>query len=89
MVYEQITTYTHKDENNKWLIKKYNVEYDSSHTDNIELVKHGDLIRFEHIQTRRNLHTHREKAPLTKKHYQVTGYGEVYHTALIYCNLFI
>lgn len=41
------------------------------------LVKHGDLIRFEHIQTKRNLHAHREQAPLTKKHYQVTGYGEV------------
>lgn len=48
------------------------------------LVKHGDLIRFEHIQTKRNLHSHNEKAPLTKKHYQVTGYGEVND-----CNLFI
>lgn len=45
--------------------------------DLVEIVKHGDLVRLEHVQTRRNLHSHREAAPLTKKHYQVTGYGEV------------
>ncbi|XP_031634027.1 protein O-mannosyl-transferase 2 [Contarinia nasturtii] len=72
---QQITTYTHKDENNKWLIKPYNEEIKSNEKD-VVLVKHGDLIRLEHIQTKRNLHSHREQAPLTKKHYQVTGYGE-------------
>lgn len=72
----QITTYTHKDENNKWLIKPYNEEIKPNEKD-VVLVKHGDLIRLEHIQTKRNLHSHREQAPLTKKHYQVTGYGEV------------
>lgn len=41
------------------------------------LVKHGDLIRLEHVITRRNLHSHKEIAPISKKHYQVTGYGEV------------
>lgn len=35
------------------------------------------MIRLEHVPTRRNLHSHRESAPITKKHYQVTGYGEV------------
>lgn len=35
------------------------------------------MIRLEHVPTRRNLHSHREPAPITKKHYQVTGYGEV------------
>lgn len=30
----------------------------------------------EHLATRRNLHSHKEQAPITKKHYQVTGYGE-------------
>ncbi|KAJ8925580.1 hypothetical protein NQ315_009420 [Exocentrus adspersus] len=69
---QQITTYTHKDDNNKWLIKKYNREPQ----DDIEIVRSGDLIRLEHIATRRNLHSHKEQAPITKKHYQVTGYGE-------------
>lgn len=41
------------------------------------LVKHGDLVRLEHVITRRNLHSHKEIAPISKKHYQVTGYGEV------------
>jgi len=70
---QQITTYTHKDDNNKWLIKKYNTEDVS---DQVEILKSGDLVRLEHVQTRRNLHSHKEPAPITKKHYQVTGYGE-------------
>ncbi|KAL3288485.1 hypothetical protein HHI36_002927 [Cryptolaemus montrouzieri] len=69
---QQITTYTHKDDNNKWIIKKYN----SDVTEDVDLVRNGDLIRLEHLATRRNLHSHKEHAPVTKKHYQVTGYGE-------------
>ena len=43
----------------------------------IEFVKHGDLVRLEHIITRRNIHSHQQPAPLSKKQFQVTGYGEV------------
>lgn len=42
----------------------------------IEMVKHGDLVRLEHIMTRRNVHSHQQPAPLSKKQFQVTGYGE-------------
>lgn len=69
----QITTYTHKDDNNKWLIKKYN----ANEVGDVGIVKSGDLIRLEHLSTKRNLHSHKEQAPITKKHFQVTGYGEV------------
>lgn len=69
---QQVTTYTHKDENNKWMVKPFDKE---SH-ENVTVVKHGDLVRLEHLQTRRNLHSHSEKAPITAKHFQVTGYGE-------------
>ncbi|CAG9813205.1 unnamed protein product [Phaedon cochleariae] len=69
---QQITTYTHKDDNNKWIIKKYNSET----TDDVEIIRNGDLVRLEHLSTKRNLHSHKEPAPITKKHYQVTGYGE-------------
>lgn len=58
------------------MIKKYNKEYNEE-SGEIEIVKNGDLVRLEHIPTRRNLHSHKETAPITKKHYQVTGYGEV------------
>lgn len=72
---QQITTYTHKDENNRWVIKPYDRE--SYGDGNVTLVKNGDLIRLEHLQTRRNLHSHNERAPITNKHFQLTGYGEV------------
>ncbi|CAK9822719.1 Protein O-mannosyl-transferase 2 [Anthophora retusa] len=70
---QQITTYSHKDDNNIWLVKRFN-------SDDIPpepvLVRHGDLVRLEHVITHRNLHSHKEIAPISKKHYQVTGYGE-------------
>lgn len=76
-----MTTYTHKDDNNKWVIKPYDDELDS---DSTEFLHHGDLIRLEHVPTGRNLHSHKEPAPSTKKHLQVTGYGEVCTRLYIY-----
>lgn len=70
----KVTTYTHKDDNNKWLVKKFRDEPDDS---GVQLLRHGNIVVLEHIVTRRNLHSHREPAPVTKKHLQVTGYGEV------------
>ncbi|XP_065564081.1 protein O-mannosyl-transferase 2-like isoform X2 [Artemia franciscana] len=74
---QQVTTYGHKDGNNQWFIKRFNQpapEWNS--TDPIELVRNGDLVRLEHKPTRRNLHSHKMPAPMSKKHLQVTGYGE-------------
>lgn len=75
---QQITTYTHKDDNNKWLIKPYQPSDEEivALKNEVVLLRHGNLVRLEHVPTRRNLHSHRETAPITKKHYQVTGYGE-------------
>ncbi|XP_023159697.2 protein O-mannosyl-transferase 2 [Drosophila hydei] len=72
---QQITTYTHKDDNNIWLIKPYNKP--ELPKDELRLLRHGDLLRLEHLVTKRNLHSHSEPAPMTKKHLQVTGYGEL------------
>ncbi|XP_039757607.1 protein O-mannosyl-transferase 2 isoform X2 [Pararge aegeria] len=69
---QQITTYTHKDENNKWIVKPY----DREQVDGVVLVRSGDLVRLTHAATGRNLHSHRERAPMTSKFMQVTGYGE-------------
>ncbi|XP_041353357.1 protein O-mannosyl-transferase 2-like [Gigantopelta aegis] len=72
---QQITTYSHKDHNNLWKIKP--ADQDASTSDKqVQLVKSGDLVRLEHIVTKRNLHSHREPAPLSKKHFQVSGYGQ-------------
>uniref|UniRef100_A0A3P8ZLH2 Protein O-mannosyl-transferase 2 n=1 Tax=Esox lucius TaxID=8010 RepID=A0A3P8ZLH2_ESOLU len=67
---QQVTAYLHKDYNNLWLVHRPN---DSNGEP--DLVRHGDVIRLEHKETTRNLHSHRHEAPLTKKHFQVTGYG--------------
>lgn len=53
--------------------------------DEVQFLKHGDLIRLQHVNTKRNLHSHKEIAPLTRTHFQVTGYGEV---SLFYLLLF-
>ncbi len=42
----------------------------------VELVRHGDLIRLEHVMTGRNIHTHQEPAPVSKKMYQVRHFPD-------------
>ena len=50
---QQVTTYSHKDGNNRWFIKKFNKPTPLwNSTDPIELVRNGDLIRLEHVRTR-------------------------------------
>ena len=71
---QQMTTYTFKDDNNLFRIKPWDIEWPSD-ADPV-IVKSGDVIRLEHLVTRRNLHSHRDLAPITKIHYQVSGYGE-------------
>ncbi|XP_074959702.1 protein O-mannosyl-transferase 2 isoform X2 [Phalacrocorax aristotelis] len=73
---QQVTAYLHKDLNNLWIIKKHDLDTDLSDPSSpVEFVRHGDIIRLEHKETCRNLHSHQHEAPLTRKHFQVTGYG--------------
>ncbi|KAM9380867.1 protein O-mannosyl-transferase 2 [Phaethornis superciliosus] len=73
---QQVTAYLHKDLNNLWIIKKHDSDTDLSNPAiPVEFVRHGDIIRLEHKETSRNLHSHQHEAPLTRKHFQVTGYG--------------
>ncbi|XP_077123620.1 protein O-mannosyl-transferase 2 isoform X3 [Ranitomeya variabilis] len=72
---QQVTTYSHKDPNNLWMVKKHNAEYGNDSDSALEFVHHGDLIRLEHKGTGRNLHSHQREAPLTKKHLQ-NGSGD-------------
>uniref|UniRef100_A0AAQ4PMG0 Protein O-mannosyl-transferase 2 n=1 Tax=Gasterosteus aculeatus aculeatus TaxID=481459 RepID=A0AAQ4PMG0_GASAC len=70
---QQVTAYLHKDYNNLWLVQRK--DDNDSRSGTPDLVRHGDVIRLEHKETTRNLHGHLHAAPLTKKHFQVTGYG--------------
>ncbi|XP_025912930.1 protein O-mannosyl-transferase 2 isoform X3 [Apteryx rowi] len=74
---QQVTAYLHKDLNNLWIIKKHdsNTAGLLDPSSPVEFVRHGDIIRLEHKETSRNLHSHQHEAPLTRKHFQVTGYG--------------
>eukprot|EP01134_Creolimax_fragrantissima_P007645 CFRG7645T1 len=69
---QQVTTYSHKDHNNDWIIKP---DDDSEYKNDVRYLRHGDLIRLQHSSTGRNLHSHKEAAPITTKHKQVTCYG--------------
>lgn len=69
---QQVTTYSHKDANNIWVIKRGL----ANQRPNDMFVRDGDLVMLEHKVTKRNLHSHFEMAPLTKRHFQVTCYGE-------------
>uniref|UniRef100_A0AAZ3QFT7 Protein O-mannosyl-transferase 2 n=1 Tax=Oncorhynchus tshawytscha TaxID=74940 RepID=A0AAZ3QFT7_ONCTS len=70
---QQVTAYLHKDYNNMWLVHRSNDS--DAQSGEPDLVRHGDIIQLEHKETTRNLHSHLHEAPLTKKHFQVTGYG--------------
>uniref|UniRef100_A0A8B9FE39 Protein O-mannosyl-transferase 2 n=1 Tax=Amazona collaria TaxID=241587 RepID=A0A8B9FE39_9PSIT len=73
---QQVTAYLHKDLNNFWIIKKHDSDTDLSDPSiPVEFLRHGDIIRLEHKETSRNLHSHQHEAPLTRKHFQVTAYG--------------
>ncbi|KNC72677.1 hypothetical protein SARC_14762, partial [Sphaeroforma arctica JP610] len=66
---QQVTTYSHKDHNNNWMIKPYD-ESPYLGAENVRLLRHGDYIRLEHMSTKRLLHSHKENAPITTKHKQ-------------------
>lgn len=79
---QQVTSYSHKDDNNLFRIKKWNLEPTTPFSEEwekeeIEFVRHGDLVRLQHVMTGRNIHSHQERAPMSKKMWQITGYGEV------------
>uniref|UniRef100_A0A8D0FTA9 Protein O-mannosyl-transferase 2 n=1 Tax=Strix occidentalis caurina TaxID=311401 RepID=A0A8D0FTA9_STROC len=67
---QQVTAYLHKDLNNLWIIKKHDLD-----TAGIQWSKHWQLSEWLKPKTSRNLHSHQHEAPLTRKHFQVTGYG--------------
>lgn len=60
------------DPNSYWLVK----EGDDERVCAVGApVQCGATLRLEHINTRRNLHSHTFSAPLTPKHHEVSGFG--------------
>ncbi|KAF1742341.1 hypothetical protein MXB_4346 [Myxobolus squamalis] len=79
---QQVTGYPHLDSNSLWKIIKYDIWAQNSHNIS-EYIFDNDLIILQHIKyfhlkqlqinrTGRNLHSHREKAPISTKTYQVS-----------------
>eukprot|EP00124_Ichthyophonus_hoferi_P000313 Ihof_evm9s11 gene=Ihof_evmTU9s11 len=70
---QQVTTYSFKDDNNRWMIGyPYGVNID---TDTPNFVKHGDVIRMIHIPTSRYLQSDDTPAPITTEHKRVACNG--------------
>ncbi|KAF9090549.1 Protein O-mannosyltransferase 2 [Mortierella sp. AM989] len=70
---QQVTCYHHKDSNNDWIIKR--AHGGSLDFDEIQTLRDGDIVRLVHEGTKRNLHSHRIKAPVTSGQWEVSAYG--------------
>nr|CCA21440.1 stromal cellderived factor 2 precursor putative [Albugo laibachii Nc14] len=60
------------DVNSYWIVKEANEEMPCTTGKKLQC---GSKIRLEHASTRRNLHSHNVKAPLTKAHDEVSAFG--------------
>ncbi|KAJ1887354.1 Protein O-mannosyltransferase 2 [Kickxella alabastrina] len=72
---QQITGYTHKDQNNDWILKKVHGQAYGNTTETVEFIRDGDIVRMMHKHTSRNLHSHQVKAHVSKRDWEVSGYG--------------
>lgn len=76
---QQVTTYSHKDSNNNWIFQRPRGSplYDAQNNEELEYVLDGMKVRVIHPMTGRNLHSHDVKAPVSKNHFEVAGYGNL------------
>ncbi|XP_071550541.1 protein O-mannosyl-transferase 2-like [Panulirus ornatus] len=79
---QQVTTATLRDNATvMWTIKKVDLDagavldgFDPSQEP--LLVRNGDYVMLTHSETGRSLRSHGHRAPITKRHFQVCGYGD-------------
>jgi len=72
---QQITAYSGSDSNDLWLVKAQDGLPADYYTE--RPIRHGNIIRLEHIQTKRNLHSHGGiPSPLTGQQ-EVSAYGDM------------
>ena len=67
----------------RWNKEPLNIT-DPSVDPEIDYVRNGDLVRLEHVITRRNIHSHNQPAPVMKRLFQV----ETYHQQVSVCLCF-
>ncbi|ODV93147.1 hypothetical protein PACTADRAFT_77517 [Pachysolen tannophilus NRRL Y-2460] len=80
---QQITTYAYKDDNNNWIIhyprtSKVQINPDTyANLTSYEKIVEGSIIRLNHDYTKANLHSHAIEAPISKRYYECSGYGNL------------
>ncbi|CAG8509907.1 2346_t:CDS:10, partial [Scutellospora calospora] len=74
---QQVTLYPHKDANNLWVIHNETDPEVPFNETNPTWIYHNAIIRLEHIVTKRRLHSHNVRPPVTDVEYQneVSSYG--------------
>ncbi|KAI9342069.1 Dolichyl-phosphate-mannose-protein mannosyltransferase-domain-containing protein, partial [Zopfochytrium polystomum] len=79
---QQITCYPFRDDNSAFLVKPM-IEYINGTTtekkvEGMQYLKDGDIIRLEHIPTKKHLHSHDHRPPVTENehHNEASGYGQ-------------
>ncbi|KAJ3130402.1 hypothetical protein HK098_002631, partial [Nowakowskiella sp. JEL0407] len=78
---QQITCYPFRDENNDWIIKPMlenaNGTWQEKVVSEFQRIKHGDVVRLEHFNTKKHLHSHDIRPSVTdnKDHNEVSAYG--------------
>lgn len=74
---QQVTVFDGADNNDLWIVKGPHGQPDM-YKEGLA-VRHGDIIRLEHLTTNRNLHSHKNiRSPLTGQQ-EVTAFGEKGH----------
>lgn len=63
---QQITLYPHLDSNNDWLIEPYNTSMPETFTP----IRDGTKVRLQHVVSKRRLHSHDEKPPVSERDWQ-------------------
>ncbi|KAJ3041920.1 hypothetical protein HDV00_008429 [Rhizophlyctis rosea] len=78
---QQITLYPFRDENSGFkVLLPLDVVNGTIHETTVtefKRLKHGDIVRLEHVPTQKRLHSHDVRAPVTdnENHYEASGYG--------------
>lgn len=79
---QQVTCYHYKDNNNEFIVTPVIEQQqlpapgsEEEKTAPLRMLRNGDTIRLRHVQTGRNLHSHKVAAPVTKENYEVSAYG--------------